>query len=61
MSSITSLQKSAVLQAVPPAESNIAMPHEEEEEWIAVLEVREVENDVLRLVCAQAVKCEADA
>jgi hypothetical protein len=27
----------------------------------AQLEVREVENDMLRLVCAQAVKCEADA
>ena len=27
----------------------------------AQLEVSEVENDVLRLVCAQAVKCVADA
>ena len=36
MSSVASLHESAVLQAVPPAESNIAMPHEEEEEWIAV-------------------------
>ena len=36
MSSITSLQKSAVLQAVPPSELNIAMPPEEEEGWVAV-------------------------
>lgn len=36
MPSIAPLQGSAVLQAVPPSELNIAMPHEEEEEWVAV-------------------------
>ena len=33
---LSSLIESAVLQAVPPSERNIAMPHEEEEEWVAV-------------------------
>ena len=33
---LSSLIESAVLQAVPPSERNIAKPHEEEEEWVAV-------------------------
>jgi hypothetical protein len=33
---LSSLIESAVLQTVPPSERNIAMPHEEEEEWAAV-------------------------
>ena len=36
MPSIASLHGSAVLQAVPPSELNIAMPPEEEEGWVAV-------------------------
>jgi hypothetical protein len=33
---LSSVIEGAALQAVPPSEDNIAMPHEEEEEWVAV-------------------------